>query len=173
MSNPLPNNEGFADEARVWLKEERILDRATFTGMLLGKDKLAVLRDADMFVLPSYTENFGISVVEAMACGVPVVISDKVNIWREVAGSKAGRVAPCDADRFADIILELLDNPEMARQMGENGKALVQERYQWSKVAVQWRMRIVLLSQVNLNEEKQNDDATIGSYTLLWNDNEQ
>ncbi len=131
-----PDNEGFGDKVRLWLNKEGVLDCATFTGMLLGEDKLAVLQDADMFVLPSYSENFGISVVEAMACGVPVVISDKVNIWREVAASGAGRVASCDADRFAKMILELLDNPEMARQMGGNGKALVKERFQWSNVAL-------------------------------------
>jgi len=131
-----PDNEGFGDKVRLWLNKEGVLNHAVFTDMLLGKDKLAILQDADMFVLPSYSENFGISVIEAMACGLPVVISDKVNIWREVEESRAGKVAPCDADRFAEIILELLDNPEMARQMGENGKILVQERYQWSKVAL-------------------------------------
>ncbi len=131
-----PDNEGYGEKVRYWLNCEGVLDRATFTGMLTGKDKLSVLRDADVFVLPSYTENFGISVIEAMACGVPVVISDKVNIFREVAASGAGRVAPCDADRFAEMILDLLGNPEAAKQMGEKGKALVKERYQWSKVAV-------------------------------------
>ena len=131
-----PDNEGFGDKVQTWLYEEGVLDHATFTGMLTGKDKLAVLRDADIFVLPSYSENFGISVVEAMACGVPVVISDKVNIWREVAESGAGSVATCDANRFTEIMLELIDNPQTANQMGEKGKALVKERYQWSSVAL-------------------------------------
>ena len=131
-----PDNERFGDKIRIWLSEQGILDRTTFTGMLLGEDKLAVLRDADIFVLPSYTENFGISVVEAMACGVPVVISDKVNIWHEVAAGRAGQVASCNSDRFAEMISDLLDNPETAKQMGENGKALVIERFQWPKVAL-------------------------------------
>ena len=147
-----PNNESFGGKVRVWLKEEGVFDRAIFTGMLLGKDKLAVLRDADMFVLPSYSENFGISVVEAMACGVPVVISDKVNIWREVAASGAGKVASCDADRFAEIISELLDNPEAAKEMGEKGKALVKERYQWSSVALALEdaYRSIVLGKISL-----------------------
>ncbi len=131
-----PDNEGYGKKIRSWLRSERVLDRATFTGMLTGEDKLSVLHDADVFVLPSYTENFGISVVEAMACGLPVIISDKVNIWREVAESGAGKVAPCDPDRFAEIILDLLDNPEMAKQMGRKGKALVKKRFQWSKIAL-------------------------------------
>lgn len=130
-----PDNEGYSAMVKQWIRVEGIDARVLFPGMLHGIEVLEALADADIFALPSYTENFGIAVAEAMACGVPVAISDKVNIWREVAESGAGRVAPCDAGRFADIILELLDNPEMARQMGEKGKALVKERYQWSKVA--------------------------------------
>jgi glycosyltransferase involved in cell wall biosynthesis len=96
---------------------------------------LAVLRDADMFVLPSYSENFGIAVIEAMAAGLPVIISDKVNIWREVQTGGAGRVVPCDAGRLAEQILELLAQPELARQMGQSGRTLIQEHFQWPRIA--------------------------------------
>ena len=130
-----PDNEGYLAMVKQWIRKEGIEDRVLFPGMLYGVEVLEALVDANIFALPSYTENFGIAVVEAMACGVPVAISDKVNIWREVAESGAGKVAQCDADRFAKIMLELLDNPEAARQMGEKGKALVKERYQCSKVA--------------------------------------
>lgn len=130
-----PDDEGLGDKVRKWLKDEGIFERATFTGMLQGNDKLAVLRDAEIFVLPSYSENFGISVVEAMACGVPVLISDKVNIWREVEANKAGKVAPCDVERFAEEMSGLLGEPEEAKRMGDNGKALVKNRFQWSSVA--------------------------------------
>ena len=130
-----PDNEGYSAVVKQWIREEGIEDQVLFPGMLYGVEVLETLVDADIFALPSYTENFGIAVVEAMACGLPVIISDKVNIWREVAESGAGKVAPCFAERFAEIMLELLDNPEAARQMGEKGKALVKERYQWSKVA--------------------------------------
>jgi len=130
-----PDNEGWGDKVRAWLSEAGLLGRTTFTGMLLGPEKLAVLRDADMFVLPSYSENFGIAVIEAMAAGLPVIISDKVNIWREVQASGAGRVVPCDAAPLAAQILELLAQPELARQMGLNGRTLVQERFQWPRIA--------------------------------------
>ncbi|MFA4903620.1 MAG: glycosyltransferase [Desulfobaccales bacterium] len=130
-----PDNEGWGDKVRAWLSEAGLLGRTTFTGMLLGPEKLAVLRDADMFVLPSYSENFGIAVIEAMAAGLPVIISDKVNIWREVQAGGAGRVVPCDAGPLAEQILELLAQPELARQMGLNGRTLVQERFQWPRIA--------------------------------------
>jgi glycosyltransferase involved in cell wall biosynthesis len=71
-----PDDEGWGARVRTWLDERGVLARTTFTGMLLGSEKLAVLRDATMFVLPSYSENFGLAVIEAMAAGLPVIISD-------------------------------------------------------------------------------------------------
>ena len=137
VSIPLPNNEGFADKARVWLKEEGVLNRATFTGMLLGKNKLAILRDADMFVLPSYSENFGISVVEAMACGVPVVISDKVNIWRDIQKANAGIVVPCEAKAVGSALLQLIEDPHRRHTMGLAGRDFVRTNYNWEKIGHQ------------------------------------
>jgi glycosyltransferase involved in cell wall biosynthesis len=62
----------------------------TFTGMLSGSLKWGAFRAADAFILPSHQENFGIAVVEALACGTPVLISNKVNIWREIVNDGAG-----------------------------------------------------------------------------------
>jgi glycosyltransferase involved in cell wall biosynthesis len=129
-----PDNEGWGARVRTWLGEEGVLSRTTFTGMLLGPDKFAVLRDASMFVLPSYSENFGLAVVEAMAAGLPVIISDKVNIWREVDAEGAGRVIPCEAPALADQIISLLDDPDEAFGMGQKGRALVQDRFQWPMI---------------------------------------
>jgi glycosyltransferase involved in cell wall biosynthesis len=130
-----PDNEGYGQRVRLWLDEENVSDRVTFTGMLLGKDKMSALRDAYLYILPSYTENFGISVVEAMACGLPVIISDQVNIYREVGESGAGKITSCDAGEVAVAILELVENPESARTMGQKGLALVKECFQWQEVA--------------------------------------
>lgn len=129
-----PDNEGWGARVRTWLDEQAMGARTTFTGMLLGPDKLAVLRDASLFVLPSYSENFGLAVIEAMAAGLPVIISDQVNIWREVHAGGAGRVIPCDATALADQILELLANPDAATHMGQKGRSLVQERFQWPRI---------------------------------------
>lgn len=130
-----PDNEGWGGQVRHWLAEAGALERTTFTGMLLGREKLAVLQDADMFVLPSYSENFGLSVIEAMAAGLPVIISDKVNIWREVQQGAAGRVIPCEAAALADQLLDFLDHADEAAAMGRRGRALVQERFQWPRIA--------------------------------------
>ena len=98
---------------------------------------LAAFVDADVFVLPSYTENFGMAVVEAMACGLSVVISDKVNIWREIAHADAGSVVSCNVDKLANALQRCINDPEMLIKQGLNGKRLVQEKYTWDRVAEQ------------------------------------
>ena len=117
-----PDNEGYGRQVRQWLAEEGVLKYTVFTGMLTGVDKLAAFADADLFVLPSYTENFGIAIIEAMACGLPVVISNRVNIWREVG--KAGVVVDCDADKLAEVLLKMLDDSEGRKKLGAMGKRL-------------------------------------------------
>jgi glycosyltransferase involved in cell wall biosynthesis len=131
-----PDNDGFKAEVYGWLKNEKLLERVTFTGMLQGEDKLALLKDAEMFILPSYSENFGIAVIEAMVCGLPVIISNKVNLWQEVEKAQAGLIAPCEAKQFAEKMMELLDNLEKSNRMGKNGKALVEEKFQWHQIGL-------------------------------------
>ena len=131
-----PDDDGWGARVKEWLKAEGILGDATFTGMLLDEEKLAVLRDAQMFVLSSYSENFGIAVIEAMACGLPVVISDQVNIWREVETAGAGLVVPCAAASLAAALARLLADPGLAADMGQRGRDLVARRFQWGNIAL-------------------------------------
>lgn len=69
-----------------------LAERTTWTGMITGDLKWGAFYNADAFILPSHQENFGIAVAEAMACGVPVLISNQVNIWREIQQDNAGFV---------------------------------------------------------------------------------
>jgi glycosyltransferase involved in cell wall biosynthesis len=109
--------------------------RITRPGMVEGAAKLALLSDAELFVLPSYSENFGIAVIEAMAAGLPVLISSKVNIWREVTEDGAGLAEPPEIDAFARSMAELMAHPERRAIMGGAGRASVSARYEWSAVA--------------------------------------
>ncbi len=70
-----------------------VADAITWTGMIRGDVKTGAFRAAEAFVLPSHQENFGIAVAESLACGTPVLISNKVNIWREVVEDGAGLAA--------------------------------------------------------------------------------
>jgi glycosyltransferase involved in cell wall biosynthesis len=126
-----PDNDNFGKIVRRWVSEERVSNNVYVTGALKGGGLKEAYVDADVFVLPSYTENFGMAVAEAMACALPVVISDQVNIHAEVAGASAGMVTRCDVDEVAGALVTLLRDPNRRRAMGEAGRRLVQARYTW------------------------------------------
>jgi len=90
-------------------------DAITFTGMLRGKLKWGALAAADAFVLPSHQENFGIAVTEALACGTPVLISNQVNIWREVVNDGAGFADDDNLAGMARLLRRWLDTPVAER----------------------------------------------------------
>jgi glycosyltransferase involved in cell wall biosynthesis len=131
-----PDNESYGRLVRQWLAEHRITDRATFSNLLTGAEKRAAFESAAIFALPSYTENFAIAAVEAMAYGVPVIISNRVNIWREVEAAGAGIVANCDASEFAAAIASLLNNEDARIRLGQRGRQLAL-RFSWKNVAGQ------------------------------------
>ena len=102
-----------------------------WTGMLTGDLKWGALRAADAFILPSHQENFGLAVVEALACGTPVLISDKVNIWREIVADGAGLVADDTLDGAGRLMaqweaLTLEDRANLAR----NARRCFETRFQ-------------------------------------------
>lgn len=132
-----PEDEGYAQQVRKWVRELNLQDHVTFTGMLLGDEKLAAFKDANAFVLPSYSENFGISVVEAMLSGLPVIVSNKVNLWTDIAEAEAGLIIENDVGQLKDAILRLHDDPECAREIGARGQRLAQLRYNWGAIARQ------------------------------------
>ncbi len=88
-----PDQTGWKTALSARAEQLDIADRITWTGMLSGELKWGAYHSAEAFVLPSHQENFGIVVAEALACGLPVLISNKVNIWREIESSNAGIIA--------------------------------------------------------------------------------
>jgi len=89
-----PGDEGIVSQLKNRAEQLGIASRITWTGMVAGDLKWGAFYASDVFCLPSHQENFGIAVVEALACGKPVLISDKVNIWREIQEDGAGLVGP-------------------------------------------------------------------------------
>jgi glycosyltransferase involved in cell wall biosynthesis len=114
-----------------------IADRVVWTGFLDRTAKAAALADADVFVVPSKSESFGLSAVEALAAGVPTVITDGVGIADEVADAGAGIVTPPDAPPIALAIGRILNDPELGFALSSRGKALVRARYRPEAVAAQ------------------------------------
>lgn len=113
-------------------------DRVRFAGLVVGEQKAALLREADLFCLPSHQENFGIAVVEALAAGTPVLISDQVNIHAEVAAAGVGEATSVDAAAYAEALRRwLLDDAKRAAAATE-ATAFVAERYDWDAIATRW-----------------------------------
>jgi glycosyltransferase involved in cell wall biosynthesis len=115
-------------------REAGFQDRVVFTGMIHADEKLAALQAAQIFLLPSYTENFGISAMEAMAAGCPAIVSENVKIAPDIVSAGAGLSVPVDADKLAAAIESLLANPSRRLQMGAAAARLAED-YDWTRVA--------------------------------------
>ncbi|MFL6590713.1 MAG: glycosyltransferase [Chthoniobacterales bacterium] len=102
-----------------------------FTGMLTGDVKWGALSAADVFVLPSHQENFGIAVAEALACGTPVLISNKINIWREIETDRAGYVEDDNLVGTTNLLKRWSEiSPNERATMGENAHACFANRFE-------------------------------------------
>lgn len=93
----------------------RVDKRITWTGMTEGAVKWSLLNSAEAFLLPSHQENFGVVIAEALACGVPVLISDKVNIWREIQADGAGIIEPDTLEGTVSLLRKWVSLPSTRR----------------------------------------------------------
>ena len=100
-----PDQTGWQDHLQALARSLGVAERIHWPGMITGTAKWGAFRLAEAFVLPSHSENFGIVVAEALACAKPVLITDKVNLWREVAAVGAGLVEP-DTQSGIDTLLD-------------------------------------------------------------------
>jgi len=131
-------DEGVEGDARLRLARHHLTEKSYFTGMVSGEEKRLILSGSDVFLLPSQSENFGISVIEAAACGIPVVISDRVNLQRDFLAAEAGLAAPPSAREFARHLRFLLENPSVAIELARRGAELVRRRFTWDALGAQY-----------------------------------
>jgi glycosyltransferase involved in cell wall biosynthesis len=132
-----PQDADYETQIKVQINKSILGQFTTITGFVSGNSKAEILRKADLFVLPSYYENFGIAVAEAMAAGVPVVISDRVYICDDIQQAEAGWVAPLEVGDLANSIKSALLNPEERKRRGLNGKEYAEKHYNWEDLARQ------------------------------------
>lgn len=129
-----PDDEGLTPSLRAHARQNGVGNRVAFAGPRYGDDRLAALADADLWALPSHTENFGNAVIEAMAAGVPVAISTQVNLAPDVQADRAGLVAPPVAAAFAEALVKPLLNPALHQDLASAGRAFA-AKYSWPSVA--------------------------------------
>ncbi len=129
-----PDETGHRQEVEQELKKNGITACFTFAGMVDGQEKWRLLAEADLFALPSFTENFGVAIAEAMACGVPV-ITTKGTPWEELHTRRCGWWIDIGVDPLTGALREAMAlSDEQRLAMGQRGRRLVEENYSWPKI---------------------------------------
>jgi glycosyltransferase involved in cell wall biosynthesis len=129
------DEEGLRPALQAQADQLKVGGRVVFTGAVGGQEKRALLAGARLLVLPSYSENFGNVVVEAMAAGCAVVVTPEVGIAPAVEAAGAGWVVDGDPAILGKRVAELSANVALRSAMGERGRATAQREYSWSRVA--------------------------------------
>lgn len=129
-----PDPPSYGAKVSEWIRESGIETQTVMTGLADRDLRLKAFADADVYVLASHVENFGFSVFEAMASGLPVVVSETLNYAPEFTESGAAFAVARSPESFADAIVKLVDAPDLRRRMGACGQKLAR-KYSWKKPA--------------------------------------
>jgi len=98
-------------------------------GFAAGEDKAALLAAATFFVLPSFSENFGIAAAEALAAGVPCILSDQIAIARDAEREKAAILVPCKEEAIAAAMTQLLESESLRDQLRQGGRDFIARHF--------------------------------------------
>ena len=129
-----PDELNHLAEVRQQVNALNLADQVIFTGSMAGAAKVALLHSADLFVLPSYSEGFPMSLLEAAACGVPVLATRTCN-FPEVSSAETGWECDPTAESLAGTLsIALQATASERKQRGENGRSLLEIRYSWASV---------------------------------------
>lgn len=131
------DDENYQPRMEALAQSLGLADRVRFVGPVSDEHKWALYADAQMFLLPSYSENFGNVVAEAMAVGCPVVVSRDVGIASLVEEVGAGIVPNCEPAELAAAVRKLTADPAALREMGRRGQMAARARLSWDSVARQ------------------------------------
>jgi poly(glycerol-phosphate) alpha-glucosyltransferase len=130
-----PDEAGHLSEIRSLAGSLGLSDRVIFTGLVTGEVKTRLLCSADLFILPSYSEGFPMSVLEAWACGLPVLATRECNVG-DISGARAGWECDATIDSVRDGLQAALGAADSERrERGANGRRLLEVRYSWPSIA--------------------------------------
>ena len=132
-----PNFEGTQEAVMQLVEDLGITRTVKFVGMLRGDMKWSALAAADAFVLPSYSEGFSIATLEAMAMGLPVIVS-RACYFPEISSKQCGWIVEPELEELTDALKQFFrTSPAVASRMGANGREVVRNQYSWSTIGEQ------------------------------------
>lgn len=130
-------DDGYLAETQDFINKYNLSDKIVLVGMLTGKDKLAALSDADIFVLPSHSEGFSIATLEALISGVPSLLSDRVGFGEAIRKNNAAHLVELNENSIVEGLNKMLDDKNYCQTLSKNGISLVKNRYDIELVAKQ------------------------------------
>ena len=130
-----PDNTGFLPTAQSYFIKAGCSHAVTFTGILTGNIKYAALAAAKIYVAPSYSEGFSMSVLEGMAAGLPCVITTGCN-FPEAGEAEVASIVNIDVGSIAKAIIQLLEDDQQAKNMGDRARQFIWDNYTWDKIAL-------------------------------------
>ena len=132
-----PDEQPFRTRVDALVRELGVADRVHFAGMLRGPSVVDALVDAEISLLPSLQENFATSVLESLAAGTPVIVSDQVDIHPDISREAVGAVIPRTVEALASALAEWMADPDRRRSAGQRARAYGL-RHGWDGIAERW-----------------------------------
>lgn len=132
------SHSGYRKTVEAMIDQHKVRDRTLLTGMLTGRDKLAALVDAYVLAQPSFHENFGMVVVEALACGCPVIVSDQVYLHPQVTAGLVGSVVGLRVDSVAGELQRWMDRPSDRAIFANNARPFAVANFDWDLIGRNW-----------------------------------
>ena len=150
------DEEGHTQQLKDLVNKYGLHDKVEFKGPRYGNERYSLLLGADMFVLPSLSENFGNTVLESMALGCPVIVTSDVGLASKVEQTNSGIVVNGKPEGIAEGINRLLDDRTTAIRMGDNGSRAARKEFSWKLIASQMveKYKDIIASIMNNDRSK-------------------
>ncbi len=123
------SDDGYLEETKEFISKNQLKSYIKIVGMLTGEDKMSAFADADIFVLPSYSEGFSIATLEALIMGVPSLLSDRVGFGESIKTHNAAHIVELSVDSIKKGLEKMLTDEEYCTTIAKNGVALVKNKY--------------------------------------------